>query len=253
VTWAPGIYAHRLGADYGPHGSRIALERSLAGQLDGLETDVVLTADEEVVACHDPLLEISTADLTGWAHETSASTLKAAYLLDERGMASDQHPLDLHEILEAIPPGLRLQLDVKAYADPELARRTAERICEIAHELRRLDQVEVISFFTSACEAAVAKRVESRLVAWADYEPDALARWASERGIRGLSLEGFILSRRLRDTAAEAELTVSVGVVNTVEQLRALHPLEPEIIVTDRPHDLRAAWRKLEGSVPPAS
>src|SRR6266516_3917866 len=85
VTSAPDVYAHRFGGHYGPECSRAALERSLAGQVDGLEVDVVLTRDEEIVACHDPLLDISTADLSGWAHQRSAAALTQAHLLDNEG------------------------------------------------------------------------------------------------------------------------------------------------------------------------
>ena len=234
----PRVYAHRFGGAYGPEGSRAALEGSLAGPVDGFEADIVLTADEEVVACHDPLLDVSTADLHGWAYETTAEALTAGHLLDESGESSDQRPLLLHEVLDAIPAELPLQLDVKAYGDPVLAHRTAQRCCEIADERGRLDQIEVISFFTPACDAAVESGVDSRLVIWADYDPAALTRWTVARGIKGLAVEGFILGPELCEAAREAELTISVGAVNTVEQLQALLPLEPEILVSDSPHAL---------------
>jgi glycerophosphoryl diester phosphodiesterase len=235
------IYAHRLGGKYGPEGSRAALERSLAGPLDGVEADVVLTGDDEIVACHDPLLEISTADLSGWAHECSAETLMQARLRDERGEPSDQRPLSLRELLEIVPTQLTVQLDAKAYADPALARRTAARCCEIIAQHGRGEQAEIISFFSSACEAAIEHGFRSRLVVWADYAPRALAQWASERGIRGISYEGFILDRTLRETLREADLTLCVGAVNTSDQLQRVLPLEPDVLVSDCPHELRQA------------
>jgi glycerophosphoryl diester phosphodiesterase len=249
MTSAPRVYAHRFGGQLGPESSRAALERSLAGGVDGLEADVVLSADDEVIACHDPLLQISTADLSGWAHEHRAAELTGAHLLDGQGEASDQTPMSLRQVFEVVPPGLPLQLDVKAYLAPELARRTAERCCETAAELGRADQVEVVSFFTPACEAAVERGVPSRLIAWADFDPRAMVDWARRRGIQGLSVEGFILTRALRDAASEAELTISAGAVNSAEQLRMLLPLEPDIILSDTPHAVRAL---LDGSRSPA-
>ncbi len=236
----PAIYAHRFGGRLGPESSRAALEQSLSGPVDGFEADVVLTADGEVLACHDPLLQISTADLSGWAHQYPAAVLTRAHLLDSQGGPSDQSPLRLHQVLEIIPSELPLQLDIKAYADTELARRTAEACCRISAELERASQIEVISFFTPACEAAVAHGVRTRLVMWADYDPPGLVKWALDRGIGGLSLEGFILNQALRDAAREAGLSISVGAVNTAEQLHSLLPLEPEIIVSDTPHMIRA-------------
>jgi len=247
VTPGPRVYAHRFGGEYGPEASLAALERSLEGPVDGLEVDVVLSSDEEVLACHDPLLDISTADLSGWADRHPAAVLGRAHLLDDRGRPSDQTLLSLRGVFDAVPPGLPLQVDVKAYAEPALARRTAERCCQIAAELGRAEDIEVLSFFTPACEAAVAHDVKSRLVAWADYDPDALVSWAVTRGINGLAFEGFILDGRMRDVVRQAGLTISVGAVNTAAQLRRLLPLEPEILVSDCPHALRAMLDEAAG------
>jgi glycerophosphoryl diester phosphodiesterase len=240
MTWMPGVYAHRFGGQLGPESSLAALERSLAGPVDGVEADVVLAADGEIVACHHPVLQISTADLHGWAHEYPADVLTRARLRDDRGDPSDQRPLSLRQALRAIPRHLPVQLDVKAYADPDLARRTAERCCQIAAELGRAGQIEVLSFFTPACEAAVRHGIRSRLVAWADYAPATLVGWSTDRGIDGLAVEGFTLGRPLREAARAAGLTISAGVVNTAEQLHALRALEPDILLSDTPHQIRA-------------
>jgi glycerophosphoryl diester phosphodiesterase len=240
------VYAHRLGGRYGPESSKAALERSLSGPVDGVEADVVLTADGEVVACHDPLLEISTADLEGWAHEHDATALLLARLLDERGDPSDQRPLSLRQLLEIVPPHLTLQLDVKAYAHPDLARRTAECCCEIVLEQGRREQCEIISFFSTACEAAAERGFRTRLVIWADYAPRTLCEWVLERGIGGVSVEGFILGRTLRESLREADLTLCVGAVNTCDQLRRILPFAPDVVVSDCPHELRLSLAELQ-------
>jgi glycerophosphoryl diester phosphodiesterase len=240
------VYAHRLGGQYGPESSSAALERSLSGPVDGVEADVVLSADGEIVACHDPVLEISTVDLKGWAHEHPADALLGARLPDERGEPSDQRPLSLTQLLEAVPEDLTVQLDVKAYADPDLARRTAERCCEIILEHDRREQAEIVSFFSNACEAAAEHGFRTRLVLWADYAPAALSGWALERGIGGVSIEGFILATTLREALREAELTLCVGAVNTGEQLERILPFEPDVLVSDRPHEVHRALNRLQ-------
>jgi glycerophosphoryl diester phosphodiesterase len=57
----PPVYAHRLGSRYGPECSRLALEHSLEGGVEGAEVDIVLSADDDVVCVHDPFLRIATA------------------------------------------------------------------------------------------------------------------------------------------------------------------------------------------------
>ena len=62
----PPLYAHRLGRHYGPDSSAAALRRTLTGPVEGLETDVCLTSDDQLVLLHDPLLTLGTT-LDGWA------------------------------------------------------------------------------------------------------------------------------------------------------------------------------------------
>src|SRR6266540_2657297 len=163
---APLLYAHRLGRDYGIDSSMEALRRTLAGPIDGLETDVCLTADGELVLLHDPLLSLGTT-LSGWAHERTAAEIVRAHLLDGTGKPSDERPMLVSELLEAAPRELGIQLEVKAHADPELARRTAAAICEGCEGER--ERVEVIGFHAAACAEAAARGFRARLVIWADY------------------------------------------------------------------------------------
>jgi len=239
VRELPWIYAHRLGASYGPDSSASALERTLAGRVDGLETDVCLCADGGLVLLHDPLLSIGTT-LSGWAHERSSAEITAAWLRDRDGVAIAEHPLLLGELLDRIPADLTLQLEVKAHADPELARRTALAVCAACAE-RHHGRIEVISFFTSACEAAAAAGFRSRLVVFADYEPQALAAWALANGVAGVSVEHFLLSARMVEPLRRAGLSVSTGTVNRPELLERAIAFAPDSVCTDRPHEL-AAW-----------
>ena len=77
----PPLYAHRLGREPGPDSSRSALRATLAGPVDGLETDACLTADGRLVLLHDSWLSGPTT-LRGWAHETVWSDLRNARLRD---------------------------------------------------------------------------------------------------------------------------------------------------------------------------
>jgi glycerophosphoryl diester phosphodiesterase len=246
VRASPRIYAHRLGAAYGADSSATALERTLAGPIDGLETDVCLCADGGLALLHDPLLSIGTT-LTGWAHERSSTEIASARLHGRNGTAGSERPLLLDDLLGRVPAHLTLQLEVKAHADADLARRTARAICARCADHR--DRVEVISFHTAACEAAAAEGFRSRLVVFADYEPEALAAWAVTRGVLGISVEHFLLTERMMRPMRLAGLSVSTGTVNEPELLERVLTLSPDSICTDRPHEI-AAWAQLAGSHP---
>jgi glycerophosphoryl diester phosphodiesterase len=230
--------AHRLGRAYGPDSSATALAGSIAGPLAGLETDLVLSADGELVLLHDPLLALGTT-LEGWAHQRTAAEITAGRLLDRRGEPTVEHPLLLGELLDAAPAGLTLQLEVKAHADADLARRTTETICAQVRAAGAVDRVELISFYSDACALAAARGVRSRLIVWADYEPEALAGWAGRAGVAGVSIEHFLLSERLVSALRAAGLSVNTGTVNDHEVLERVLAFGPDAVVTDRPHELR--------------
>jgi glycerophosphoryl diester phosphodiesterase len=231
--------AHRLGRAYGPDSSAMALAGAIAGPLTGLETDVVLTSDEELVLLHDPLLPLATT-LEGWAHERTADEILGGRLLDRGGKPTEARPLLLADLLEAAPAGLILQLEVKAHADEALARRTTEVICSQVDAAGAIARVELISFYSKACAVAADAGVRSRLVVWADYEPEALAGWAARTGVAGVSIEHFLLSERMVGGLRAAGLSVNTGTVNDAELLERVLAFSPDAVVTDRPHELRA-------------
>jgi glycerophosphoryl diester phosphodiesterase len=232
------VYAHRFGSHYGPESSQKALETSLAHDVEGLECDIILSADDEVFALHDPDLALST-NLESWAEKHGAEEIDGARIRDQNGELSDEHPLRLRTVLDLIPPDLPFQLDIKAYADMDLVERTTRRACEIVREHGTADRIEVISFFTRGCLVARDHDIATRLVLWADYAPQALVQWVVDRGLQGVSCEGFILSKELTDPLHDAGLTLSVGAVNRRGQVERLLPLEPHIIVSDQPAEVR--------------
>jgi hypothetical protein len=78
--------------------------------------------------------------------------------------------------------------------------------------------------------------------------PEALARWAREHHLAGVSFEAFIFTRPLRDALRGAGLRISVGAINSIEQLEPVLPMAPDVLVSDRPHELREEWRELSAS-----
>jgi glycerophosphoryl diester phosphodiesterase len=236
----PMIVAHRLGRAYGPDSSRAALDRSLERHVDGLETDCCLTADGNLVLLHDPLLELGTT-LTGWAHQRTAAQIKTARLRRRDGNPSAERPLLLDELLELAPPSARLQLEVKAHADPALARRTTKAICDRLAPHPARGGIEILSFSSSACELAAGLGFPTRLIIAADYGIDALAGWAQTAGLHGVCVEHFLLSLPLVETLQASRLSVTTGTVNHPALLAGLLPLGLDAITSDTPAELRAA------------
>jgi glycerophosphoryl diester phosphodiesterase len=236
----PPLYAHRLGRAYGPDSSAAALSGSLTAGVDGLETDVCLTADGALVLLHDPYLPLGT-DLEGFAHERTARELRRARLRDRDGRPTAEAPLFLADLLATVPPGVVLQLEVKAHADPELARRTVEALAEQLRGRTRGRRFEVLSFEAATCARAARLGCPARLVVWADYAPAALVRWARRSGVGGVCVEHFLLSPPLMAALRRGGLSVTTGTLNDRVLLDRVLPLRPDAVTSDRPHALRDA------------
>ncbi|HKC82683.1 MAG TPA: hypothetical protein VKD46_01645, partial [bacterium] len=104
------------------------------------------------------------------------------------------------------------------------------------------ERMEVLSFHADACAVAAAHGFRARLVAWADYTPEALAAWAVRHGVFGVALEHFLLSATLVRPLRLAGLSLTVGTVNRIELLERCLAFAPDAVCTDRPHELRAEW-----------
>jgi len=241
VIGLPALYAHRLGRDPGPDCSRAALNATLAGPVDGLEADVCLTADGRLVLLHDPwLLGCTTA--SGWAHRTTWDTLRTARLLDRAGAPTDETPMLLEELMDAVPLELALQVEVKAYGDPALTRATTVAVSRVAAARADRERVEVLSFHVAACEEAARNGLTARLITWADYAPDALARWARWArwaGVSGVCIEHFLLHAELVQRLRAHGLSVTTGTINDSTLAARAAGLGVDAITTDRPAGLR--------------
>lgn len=230
----PLLFAHRLGRDSGPDSSRTALNATLSGPVDGLETDVCLTADGQLVLLHDPWLSDATT-AQGWAHETPWRELRTTRLRDRHGRATVQTPMLLGELLDRVPRELTVQVEVKAHGDPHLARATAAAACRLASSRSDRDRVEVISFHSAACEEAARAGMASRLIVWADYSPATLSRWARRAGVGGVCIEHFLLHRVLVERLRTSGLSVATGTINDPALAARAAALGVDAITTDRP------------------
>ena len=75
----------------------------------------------------------------------------------------------------------------------------------------------------------------ARLVAWADYAPAALARWAALAGVGGVCIEHFLLHPALVERLRLGGLGITTGTVNDAAVAARAAVLGVDAITTDRP------------------
>jgi glycerophosphoryl diester phosphodiesterase len=171
----PLVYAHRGGAALRPENTLAAFDHALALGADGLELDVRLTRDGEVVVHHDAVLERATDGHGAIAARSLAelASLDAGYRFAPSGASG--FPFrgqgiripTLREVLGRYP-GVPLVIELKG-AQPALARG----VVELVRAASAVDGVSVGSFYSGVLKAI--RRMEPAVATGASREE---TRWA---------------------------------------------------------------------------
>jgi glycerophosphoryl diester phosphodiesterase len=240
--WAspgPLVFAHRGGSKLAPENTIEAFDRGLAFGADGIELDVHLSRDGQVVVHHDPTLERTTA-LAGPIDGRTADELARA------GVPT------LAEVL-ARYPDTRLIVELKvnhenlAREAVDLVRRAGaiERVCFGAFGLRVLRAVRNL-------EPAAATSAAREEVRWALYR--SRMRWPVRRGQYG----GYqvperagptrVVSPRFVRHAHHAGFRVQVWTVDDEDDARRLLGWGVDALITDRPDRIVPVVRSTRGA-----
>jgi glycerophosphoryl diester phosphodiesterase len=239
--WAspgPLVFAHRGGGKLAPENTIEAFDRGLALGSDGIELDVHLSRDGQVVVHHDRTLERTTA-LSGPIGERTADELARA------GVPT------LAAVLARYPDA-RLIVELKMdHADlareaVDLVRRAGaiERVCFGAFGRRVLRAVRDL-------EPAAATSAAREEVRWALYR--SRIGWPVRRGGYG----GYqipeqagptrVVSPRFVRHAHQAGLRVQVWTVDDEDDARRLLGWGVDGLITDRPDRIVPVVRSTRG------
>ncbi|HSL23525.1 MAG TPA: glycerophosphodiester phosphodiesterase [Vicinamibacterales bacterium] len=245
----PLVFAHRGGAKIGPENTWLAFDRGLAAGANGLELDVHLSRDGEVVVMHDRTVDRTTDARGPVARFTAAELGQMNVLGSGTGV-----PL-LREVLERYR-------DVPIIVEMKVSSRSiALRVVDLVRQARALDRVALGSFHAGPLKAARVHEpaiptgsapAETRLALYASYLGIA-PFWASYRSFqvpertRGTR----IVSERFVRLAHAAGVAVQVWTVDTAAEMTRLLDWGVDAIISDRP-DLAVetvrAWSSRRGS-----
>jgi glycerophosphoryl diester phosphodiesterase len=222
----PLVFAHRGGSALAPENTFAAFDRGLALGADGLELDVHLSVDGEVVVHHDTTLD-RTTPLRGPIAARRAAELVRAGVPTLAGVLA-RYP-DPRIIVE-----MKVNTPAFAAAVTRVVRDAAARtrVCLGSFGLRVLRAVRRMEpeIATSAAEAEVR---------WALYR--SWARWPVSRApYAGYQIPEWagrtrVVSPRFVEDAHRAGLGVQVWTVDTAEDARRLLGWGVDALITDRP------------------
>ena len=248
----PRVAAHRGGALLGVENSLGAYRKALALGVDYVETDVHLTADDEVVLLHDPTLDRTTSG-AGAVRETRRAELTRLRLRARDGSLTDEPIPTLGELLDLIRPSrvellLEIKVDERGRRYPGIeekalallrGRGLAARALVMAFETDTLRRVRELDPAIRTALLIERGRVQRERV-W----PAAAVTRAVEVGAAAVGFNHRLLDADVAAAARRAGLVLAAWTVNEEADLRRVIGLGVDIVISDRPDlALRLAGR----------
>ena len=220
----PIVMAHRGGGDEAAENSMAAFRRLGEIGIRYLETDAQLTADGQVVLCHDSSLERT------YSGEGLISEHTYSEILRLRDADGGQMPL-LADVLNEFPE-LYLNLDAKTNEVAEPMLQVLEDHDALGRTMEAGPEVSTSLGVSAIMRLMAAAQTNSNAETWRVPGPRRRARAAQvpdrTRGIR-------VLDPRLVATSHAAGLAVHVWTINDPDQMVNLVQMGVDGIITDRP------------------
>lgn len=234
----PLVLAHRGASDQAPENTLAAFRRALEAGADGVELDVHLSRDGEIVVIHDEQVD-RTTDGSGPVKNLTLAQLKAldaGSWFDSR-FRGERIPT-LAEVLETIGPACRLinvELKSGRVLYPDLERKVVET-------LRRFGMLEkcVISSFNHY-SLRLLKGVEPAARTGILYVEGLVDPWVYARQVPADAIHPpfYALLPEVVKGAHAAGFAVHTWTVDAPDQMRRALSWGVDAIITNRPGVLR--------------
>lgn len=138
------VWAHRGASGYAPENTMAAFEKAVEMEADGIELDVQLTKDGELVVIHDETID-RTSDGTGWVRDlTYASLSKYNYNRTHPEYAQAAIPT-LEEVYELVKP-TKLLVNVELKTGVVFYPELEDRVMMLTERMGMADRVIYSSF-----------------------------------------------------------------------------------------------------------
>lgn len=166
-------YAHRGFCSKYPENTLLSFEKALAEGVDGIENDVQLTKDGEIIILHDESVD-RTTDGTGWGKDYTLAELKKLNANEKFG---DAYPVQriptLREYLELVKnepiiTNIEMKTGVFEYLEME------QKLVDMLREYKITDRILITSFnhFTILRMKKLAPEIKYGFLAY-DWRIDA--------------------------------------------------------------------------------
>ncbi len=249
MTNTPWLIAHRGANKQAPENTRSAFDIALSYPIDGMETDVQMTADGIPVLYHDPTL----FKITGAPKRISDLTYRQLCEFNGGQWFSPsfaQEPwLTLDETLKSYAGRTRLMIEIKSYKPEQISGKSFELTLKVLEEIRKplfkkcLENIFILSFDPNVLEFAHDHAPELRYVLnLSDKADDPTGHVsminrdnADIAHLYGLCVSVKNLSEDLTAFTHSHQKKMMTYVCNNAGQVKRALNLNADVIMTDHP------------------
>ena len=247
----PLIIAHRGIAARYPENTRVSFEAAINARADAFECDVQLTADHELIVCHDP-----TMDRYGHPGiRIDQSRLEDLQTLDiGRWFSpefSEQRFLSLTELLRDFAPRIQIFLELKIedatdHQIDAIISRVVKNISEVA--MKNISSHLHILCFNVFVLQRIQKLLPAIPLVWNTSTPHQITdhdltthSWLAAIDGRITEMSSAVVTKFRRHN-----LDVFSFTCNSEDEVRKAHTLQLDGIITDDPDSTRAIISQIE-------
>lgn len=229
------IYGHRGASGYAPENTLAALDLAVKQGAHGVEFDVQLTKDEELVVCHDWTVD-RTTDGTGAIQDLSLSEIKkldagAWFSADFKG---EKIPT-FEEVLALLPETFELNVEVKRQLTDQ--RNIEQKLVETLERYKRINTVSVSSFNHSVIERVAKLNKTIKIGKLHDDPAIDIEKYIKQNklNIYSQNLHQDYVIKALVDRLHMEGWKVFVWTVNDLDKAKALKTAGVDVIITNYP------------------
>jgi glycerophosphoryl diester phosphodiesterase len=247
------IAAHRGGALLWPENSLLAYRNAVALGADLLETDIHLTADDEVVVLHDPTLERTTTG-RGAVRETRLADLASLRLRGADGAPTSEPVPTLTQLLDVLAgaPRVGLLLEIKVDSGGRRYPGIEEKALALVRARGLLERTWIMGFQPDTVRRLRELEPTARTVLLVSRgrtereraRPAEAVSLAQAAGAGWLGINHRLLDADVMAAARRAGVSVAAWTVNQEADIRRVLDLGVDVVISDRPDlALRLAGR----------
>lgn len=230
----PLIWAHRGASGYAPENTLIAFQKAVELGADGVELDVQLTKDDQIVVIHDETID-RTSDGKGWVKDYTLEELRKFNYNKVHPEYEHADIPTLREVYELLKPtGLTINVELKTgiVFYEELERK----VLELTKEMGMEDKVLYSSFNHYTCVKIHELAPEAYVGFLYADGPIAMAEYAAKYHADALhpALYNLQFPNYMKD-AIEHDLDVNVWTVNEEMYMQMCCQFGVNAIITNYP------------------